>query len=141
MQSLQENAIIELVLQSKKPLTFLEGLAGFEDILDYFLITNLGQQPLILLQAAKVENLSFLVADPFLFYSDYKPKFPENMPLELQVAEEGDPLLLCFMTFPSPDVSQATINLAAPLVINLEKGIGKQMQLLNFNDYSLEVPV
>lgn len=137
MQSIQEKVIVDLILQHHRNIHLLEGLGGFETEKDFSLIANAKESPLIWLQSRSFPDLAFVTVDPFLVYPDYLPDFEEEDLQALEIENEGDTLVLCIAHVKG----DMTINLVAPLLINLQNDKGKQVILKNNTDYSLNHPI
>lgn len=108
------------------------GPLGFEDKHQWVLIENglLGW-----LQSAEDPGLAFVVGNPFDFYSDYEFVVGDKDLEPLQIDSEKDVSVLSIISVP-PKVENMTINLLAPIVINVRDRRAKQV-ILNNNKYSV----
>jgi len=104
---------------------FPKGIPGFEDKQDFALVDP-EDGPFVYLQSTRSSELAFLVADPFLFYPGYEFELPEGEIKELQV--ESQVVVRCILTLKEP-MEKSTMNLLAPIVLNPEKRLGKQVVL------------
>ena len=98
-------------------LTFPNGLFGFESEHRFLLLPFAGSNgSLLCLQSVSTPALAFVVMDPFSLCPDYSPVLsPEE--LQLLGAEESGELgyyVLCVVKEP---VSESTVNLRCPIVI------------------------
>ena len=141
MQSIQEETIVDLILCHKKQIHFPQGLGGFEEAKDFFLVINSGEMPLIWMESLTIQNLAFLTVDPYLFYPDYEPEFPKNLREEIQLDDEDVLLVLAIANVKKAKKQGVTLDLIAPLTINWTKGIGKQIIILNSKEYSFNAHV
>lgn len=104
---------------------FPKGIPGFEEEKRFALISN-QDEPFQYLQSLQETYLSFLIADPFLFYPDYEFELPDPDSKELKIEDEM--LIRCMITLKDP-VETSTMNLLAPLVLNPKRQLGKQIVL------------
>ncbi len=118
---------------------FPEGIIGFPEI-DRFSILPSQRDGLYWLQAVHAEPLTFLAMDPFLFVNDY---FVDLGPDELGVLMIEDPsrlIVLSIVTLPKTHGGHATTNLQGPIVLNVFKGLGKQI-VVQDSEYGVRCPV
>ena len=115
------------------------GLLGFEQIKQYLLIANPGEEPFEWLQVKDNAALAFVVIDPFLVMPNYQPDIPQADVEFLGLEDPRDALLLNIVTVYSP--KRATANLKGPVVINRRTLIGKQVVLANAGVYSIQHPL
>jgi flagellar assembly factor FliW len=104
------------------------GLLGFERFQRYILIDCDAADPMRYLQCVDEGGLALLVVEPGLFFPDYAPKLSADDRDILQLATGEEPLLACVVVVPEV-VSQMTANLMAPLALNGDKRLGKQLVL------------
>lgn len=104
---------------------FSKGIPGFEQENRFALIAA-EEGPFSYLQSLLTKELVFILADPFLFYSDYEFELPPSETEELAISEQL--VVRCFITL-QEQIEQSTINLLGPIVINPEKRLGKQVIL------------
>jgi flagellar assembly factor FliW len=111
-----------------KVIHFRGSVLGFEQ-LDRFEATLLEEDgPYVHLQSKDDAQIGFLTANPFYFFSDYSFELSEPDKKELQVQSHEEVLVLGILTLKEP-FSRSTMNLLAPLVINLTTLRGKQIVL------------
>lgn len=104
------------------------GLLGFERYQRYILIDSDQAEPMRYLQCVDDGALALLVVEPALFFPDYDPKLSADDRDILQLGPGEEALLACVVVVPEV-VSQMTINLMAPLALNGDKRLGKQLVL------------
>lgn len=114
-----------LEVQEEQLYHFSKGIPGFEDENDFVLIAMEGT-PFWVLQSLDNKSLSFLLGDPFAFYPDYEFELPSDEAEELEIVSQV--IVRCMITF-KEQAEQSTINLLAPIVLNPERLLGKQVVL------------
>jgi flagellar assembly factor FliW len=118
----------ELEVNPSDIVTFAEGLLGFENLKKYFVVDP-GDSTLILwLQSTEDEKVAFPIIEPKIFKPDYIAKLlPADLNgLELESLQTDK--LYSILTIPA-NVTEMSANLKAPVVINSNKKVGKQIVL------------
>lgn len=107
---------------------FPEGVLGFESIREFVLLDHPGGGPLQWLQAVGHPALAFVVADPVLFFPDYRVPIRRE---DLEAIGLEDPVqgrVLVILLVPD-DPTLATANLQGPVVLNAAQRLGRQLVL------------
>jgi len=115
------------------------GLLGFEQIKDYILVVNPGEEPFAWLRVNDNKALAFVVIDPFVVLPDYQPDLPSADVEFLGLKSADDALLLGIVTVHG--ASKATVNLKGPVVVNRHTHTGKQVIIANASQYSVQHPL
>lgn len=130
----------EIEYETKDILSFPEGLYGFEDEHHFLLLPFAGSDATLLcLQSLNTASLAFVVMNPFSLKPDYAPILPRDELQALSVTRSEDLCyyVLCVVRQP---VSQSTVNLKCPIVINDEARICKQV-ILEMPEYEMRHPL
>lgn len=115
--------------QSKNTIIhFDEGLIGFSECKDFQLMENDGIAPFRLLQSAELKEVGFLVLEPSVVMDDYYKRIPVRE-WETIGLSPTDPLLAFVICVIGPSPKESTGNFQAPLIINYNKMIGRQVIL------------
>lgn len=118
----------ELEVNPDDILTFSEGLLGFENLKKYFVVDP-GDSTLILwLQSTEDEKVAFPIIEPKIFKPDYIAKLLPADLNGLELESLSNAKLYAILTIPS-NVVEMSANLKAPIVINSQKKVGKQIVL------------
>lgn len=119
----------EIDVQDDAIITFPHGLLGFEDVRKFTLI-NIGDDiPFTYLQSVDLGELAFVVTNPFVFYPEYEFELSEIIKQELDIEKPEDVVLVSMVTIKNGELKDATINLLAPIIINVRTTVGKQIIL------------
>jgi flagellar assembly factor FliW len=106
---------------------FNEGLPGFPQERRLALLNVRLKSPLYYLQSVDNPETTFVLADPAALVPDFHPKNNANNMKELQAQRLEDLLALVILTIPPGQPGKITANLMSPILINPEKGLGKQV--------------
>lgn len=123
-------------IDKSKVLTFPSGLPGFIEEKEFVLLNFPGSETFQILQSVGNKELAFIVTNPYHFYNDYEFKLDEQIRENLKIKHTEDVLVLAIVTL-KESISQSTMNLKAPLIINREQKCGKQY-ILNDQTYSMK---
>lgn len=110
---------------------FPQGLPGYIHLKGYLLVRKEETAPFVWLVSVDDPDISFLMVQPLLFCPDYNPNITKRDLTELSIDSPQSLLIYSIITVHATDVSQTTANLSGPILINLDKKIGKQLVLLD----------
>lgn len=116
---------------------FPVGIPGFDDQDTYIIVPSGNLEfPFSTLQSVKNTELAFIVTDPFLFVEDYDFDIDDADALLLNINSDKDlenVIALTIVTIPE-NVENTTINIMAPIIINNDKKLAKQVLLSEYDD-------
>lgn len=118
--------------------TFNKGIPGFESI-NSFVIKDLEGNDRFKILEAEEGDISFVTVDPFNIYEEYEIDLNDETIKELEIDTVGDVLVLSIITL-GKTLETSTMNLQAPIVINIKNRLGKQLILQN-NQYETRHPL
>lgn len=129
----------EVAFSDGDVIQFPWGLPGFAD-LRRFLALSLAEQPsFVWLQSIDDPKVALPAADPWHVFSDYDPRLPAYATETLEIGGAEDFTMLCVVVV-SKGAQEMTMNLMAPIVINLKNRRARQIMLDNSN-YSVRTPM
>jgi len=119
-------------------ISFPEGLLGFQNLKKFFITDPADETFILWLQSVEDPHIAFPILEPKIFRSDYAVRLSANelRLLQLDSLSQKDILVFSVITIPA-DPKQMTANLKAPIVINAEKQVGRQV-VLQENAYSIK---
>lgn len=107
---------------------FKDGLLGFESLKNYFIVDP-GDNTLILwLQSIDDGSVAFPIIEPKIYKPDYIAKLLPSDLKSLDLESALDARIYSVLTIPT-DITQMSANLKAPVVINNNSNIAKQIVL------------
>ncbi len=115
------------------------GLPGFSEQ-KRFLALSLAEQPsFVWLQSLDDPKLALPAADPWQIFPDYEPRMPSYATEALAINDAEDFTVLCVVVVTS-EAEEMTMNLMAPIVLNLKTRRARQVMLEN-STYSVRTPI
>ena len=88
---------------------------------------------------AKNGEVSFVTISPFEVYSDYGFDLTDEIIKELEIKSSEEVLVLSIITL-GKDLKSSTMNLQAPLIINVKNNLAKQFIMQN-SEYKTKHPL
>lgn len=120
-------------------LTFPWGIPGFEDA-RRFLALSLDDQPhFVWLQSVDDPSLALPCSDPWQVFAEYEPRLPAYVVSALDLQNPDDFTILNVVVV-TKDAQEMTMNLLAPVVVNLKTRRARQVMLEN-SGYSAREPI
>lgn len=112
---------------------FPDGLLGFDDYTDFVFFDIEGCEPFRSMLSVKDSGPDFVTIEPLGIFDDYKPLDDISSCESLDLSRSAEYVVLSIVTL-SENPEDITVNLRAPLIINLTTSIGKQV-ILNDDTY------
>ena len=131
----------EITVDDDKLIYFPKGIIGFPDLKDFALIHDeeKGSDYIPWLQSIQEPAFAMPVMDPLLVCPDYNPEADDELLNNLGEIKPDDLLVLVTVTVPS-DLTQMSVNLKGPIVINA--GERKAIQVIAEGDtYQVKFPI
>ena len=125
----------EIDLDTDKVITFPQGIMGFEEYKKYTILYDVedgGKANISWLQSLDEQALALPVINPFLVKEDYNPIVEDEILKPLGEINEQNLILLLSLTVPA-DITNMSVNLKAPFIINSDTRKGSQVILENQN--------
>ncbi|MFG6114697.1 flagellar assembly protein FliW [Halobacillus sp. MO56] len=123
----------ELTIGRKEIIDFPAGLPGFEQEKAFVLLKMEDEGVYQVLQSVHRPEVALIVTNPYLFLPNYEFEIELQTQKLLKIVSPEDVIILSVVTLRDP-FSKTTVNLQAPLVVNYNKNIGKQV-ILNDTSY------
>ncbi len=117
-------------------LVFPAGLAAFEKHLHWVLLADGESDALAWLQSISDAETAFPVVSPRRFAPDYQIRIARNQMAPLQFSDADQAYVL---TIVGKNDRGLTLNLKAPLVLNLDRRIGRQV--ITNDDQEIQFPL
>lgn len=117
---------------------FKEGIFGFEGFKKYIIIEfESGSDNLLCLQSIDDEELAFVLMNPFNLMSEYKPQLSDSDIEDLAIDENTEGVLYYVICVVKDSISESTVNMKCPIVINPKSKMAKQI-ILDSEEYNFK---
>jgi flagellar assembly factor FliW len=120
-------------------ITFVSPLLGFNHLMDFLFISSDELLPFSYLQSVQDPDVTFILVDVKVFFPDYAPNLHKRELKVLQIESESQ-LSIFGIVVVRDNPEAATVNLKAPVVINSEKKLAKQI-ILDDDNYKVKTPL
>lgn len=107
-------------------LSFDEGLLGFEELKRYTIILSDATEPIQWLQSVDDPTISLPIVNPFLIKPDYELDVDDAELHSIGMPTVEDILVVNAIVLPE-DLQKSTVNLSAPILINVRTKQGRQI--------------
>ena len=129
----------ECTYRESEVLTFPWGLPGFATLHRFIALNLEGQERFVWLQSLDDTSIALPTADPWQIFDDYAPQLPPYATSSLDLQRPEEFVTLCVVVV-GPGAVEMTMNLLAPIVINLRTRTGRQVTL-EAGGYSVQTPI
>lgn len=119
----------EIEYDDKKIVSFEKGLPGLEEDTQFALLTHENSAPICWMQSLNRPQVALPVLNPFLICPTYEFCIADSDISELGIGDVQDVCILNVLVIPRGNSEQMTINLAAPVIINMKNCQGRQIFL------------
>lgn len=119
---------------------FKGGLPGLEEDTEFALLASNDTQPVYWLQSLIRPQVSLPVMNPLLLCPDYSFEIPDADTDALELRDVQDVCILSILVIPAKNPDAMTVNLTAPVILNMKNRQGRQI-LLDDGNYSTKTPV
>lgn len=120
-------------------ISFPWGMPGLEDYREFVLNLLEEDSPFYYLHCTSQPEIRILLVNPFVISNDYEFDLDEEAQIQLEITDQKQVAVLCTVNT-SRGIDAATVNLLAPVVINVQQLMAKQV-VLRSRRYSLRTPL
>lgn len=126
-------------IDENRIIAFENGLPGLENYKKFALLSDKETKPICWLQSLECKEVSLPVMDPFIVFPNYSFDIADDDIKTLHIEQVKDIYVLSVLVIPKPE-SNMTINLAAPIIINVRNSKARQI-ILDDKRYRVRVPI
>ncbi|MED1801446.1 flagellar assembly protein FliW [Brevibacillus porteri] len=116
---------------------FEDGIPGFSH-LQFFQLIQEEESRLFLIQSTEEKDVGFWAIDPFVYFPNYEFSLTPTVKTSLSIGDNTGIAVFCIVTIRGNN--QVTVNLKAPVVVNLSNRMGKQI-ILQEDTYLIRQPL
>jgi flagellar assembly factor FliW len=120
-------------------ITFKNGLPGFESRHVYTIMHYKEDSPFFILQSIEQPELALILIEFNQVAPGFSFEISDEDAAEIGLASPAEAVTYAGVVLPA-DISQATVNLAAPIIVGLSSRMGKQI-ILHHPAYQLRHPL
>lgn len=120
-------------IEKDKIIRFEQGLPGFEEEKEFYILPLEGGADLFVLQSIATPLLAFVMIDPFFYFKEYAVKISDEVKELLKIQDTKEVVIFSLLTI-KEELKSITANLQGPIVINDRLKRGKQVILVD-SDY------
>ncbi|TCL54013.1 flagellar assembly factor FliW [Kineothrix alysoides] len=138
---IQTKAFGEITIDEEKVITFPKGIVGFSELTKFTMIHDkeTGAGSIHWLQSLQEPAFAMPVMDPLVVKPDYNPEVEEEWIKPLGELDLEELLVLVTVTVPQ-DLTQMTVNLKGPIVINTGERKACQV-IIEGDEYQVKYPI
>lgn len=131
----------EVDLPEEKIITLDRGLIGLEDYKKFTILYNCEKEDsnISWFQSTEEPTLALPIMKPWIVKEDYNPVVEDELLVSLGELTEENLVILLTMTVPE-DITQMSVNLKAPIIINADTRKGAQIIVEN-QDYEVKYKI
>jgi flagellar assembly factor FliW len=118
-----------------KIVTMERPILGFESLKSFCLIERDEYRPFVWMQSTDNPEVAFVLANPLIFFPDYRIEVHSKEIAELGVVDTSSIETWAIITIPE-NPQEMSANLQGPIVMNVDNRKAKQLVLVN-SDYSV----
>lgn len=118
---------------------FSKGVLAFEHLKKFIKFPIEGNEVFEILHSIEEPATGFVVASPFFVNNNYELKLSDGTLERLKIDSPEDVLVLGIVNVNS-DMKKTTINLRAPVIINIKRKLGEQI-ILGTEKYKIKTPI
>ncbi len=127
----------EMDLSEKEIITFEEGIPGFDHLRKFAIVSVARTEPIKWLVSLEDKDVALPIIDPWIVRLDYHVDIPEKDVQDLGIEKNEDVSVWCVVVIPKDKPDDATINLLAPIVVNMKNGKAKQI-IMETDEYTIK---
>lgn len=137
---IQTKFLGEVQIDSASIIQFPQGIPAFEKEKEFVVVPLGAQSPFVTLQSVQTPSVGFMAAYPYHFKPDYAFDLEQEDLQQLQIEKSEDVLVYAILTL-KDTLENSTMNLLAPIAINVKKQMGKQVVLHENAEHPLRYPL
>ena len=118
---------------------FHKGLPGFDKLKNFITFPVEDNEVFSILHSVEDESVGFVIASPFSVIDNYEFKLEDDVIEKLKITKNEDVLVVNIVTL-SSKLENITMNLRAPIIINIKEKLGEQI-ILNNEEYLIKYPI
>lgn len=119
----------DIEIDDARIVTLPEGILGFSDARRYVVLDIRKGSSLKWLLCVDRPELALVVTDPYAWFPDYRMSLADSDAAAIAFRDEDDMSVMAIVTLRGRRREDTTLNLRAPVVVNLRTLLGRQVVL------------
>ena len=140
MPSIDTQRFGKLIIEPEEVIRIPEGILGFAEHTDYVVLEHKPGSPFCWLQSMEDPQLAFVVINPLLVVENYVQNLSATDRKHFTGIAAGRLEVCALVTIRTDPVRQMTVNMMAPLVIDIPRRVGRQV-ILSTAGYRIRHPL
>ncbi|KGR80614.1 flagellar assembly protein FliW [Ureibacillus manganicus] len=125
----------EIEINPKEMIWFEHGIPGFEEEKNFVSLPIEENSVFQILQSTRTEGLAFIITSPYALTENYNFELDEATLHSLNIQNENEVAVFAIVSL-KDTLSDSTVNLKAPIVLNTNNRKAKQV-ILDNEDYAI----
>lgn len=125
--------------EEKDIISFKNGIPGFENLKHFIIFPVEENEMFSIMHSMEDKSIGLVVVSPFNVMKDYEIDISDEIIGFLSIKSGADVMLWNTVSLNS-DISKITVNMRAPIVINIKSNLGEQI-ILNDERYLIKQPL
>ena len=130
----------EIEVSENSCFQMVDPILGYDNEKEFVLIEHNEHASFKWLQSSITPELAFAVTFAGFFGIDYSFELPETIQEALEITDVDDIVVLNIVLIPQGNPQASTINLLAPLILNVKSRKGSQV-ILNGSNFKVDYPL
>ena len=118
----------EVDINPSKIIKFEHGLPGFEEEKEFIQLPLSDDSVYQVLQSVRTAELAFIITSPYAVIADYSFELDESIIQALNIQSDNEVAVFVIISL-KDTLENSTVNMKAPIVLNIEKKKAKQIIL------------
>lgn len=118
----------ELEIEDRDIINFKQGIPGLEKNKKFIILDVEGKEDLKFLQSIEDKNICLLIINPWSLFKEYEIELSDSERIELEINTPEETTVFNVITIREDKI---TVNLVAPIIVNVIKKHAKQIILSN----------
>lgn len=129
----------EIEPRDDKTFVFEDGLVGLPELTRFLAVPHGDDSPFVWLQSLDSPDIAFLAVDPRVFVAEYVPAIRAADFKKIGLDNPDAAIVYTLVTIPQGRPNAMTLNLAGPILVNLETRRARQV-VLDTDEWSVKHP-
>ncbi len=137
---IENSKLGDVEFENDRVITLSDGLPGFSDARRFVLLDLKEGSVFKWLLSVDRPEIAFVVTDPYVFFPSYQTRLSEEDLASVGFRESDDLSALAVVSIRGRRKGDTTLNLRAPVVVNLRTLLGKQV-VMKDESWGIQVPL